>query len=74
MAIDPLNIARSIEAINKQLLDLCNELIDAEAGTEQAEALDAVANAILFLENYLYPEWSTDLDEDIYLDDDENSA
>jgi hypothetical protein len=69
--MDKVQVARDIETINKQLLDLCNELMGAQPGTEQAEALNAVANAIMFLENYLYPEYHTDLDEDLHLDDGE---
>jgi len=40
----------------------------AEPGTEEAEALSAVADAVVALELYLYPEfrWS---DEEKYLDD-----
>lgn len=69
--MDKLAIAREIETINQKLLDLCYKLIGAEPGTEEAEALNAVANAILPLENYLYPDAYTDTDEDIFMDDGE---
>jgi hypothetical protein len=39
--------------------------MDAETGTEEYDALVAVSNAILYLENYLYPTFATDADEDI---------
>jgi hypothetical protein len=43
----------------------------AEPGSNQAEALNAVADSIMYLENYLYPESATWSDEDLYLDDGE---
>jgi len=69
--MDKVQIAREIETINEELLQLIDKLIGAEPGTEQAEALNAVANAILFLENYLYPDLATAIDEDVHLYDDE---
>lgn len=67
--MDKVQIAREIETINEQLLELCNKLMGAEPGSEEAEALNAVADAILPLENYLYPDFYTESDEDFYLDD-----
>jgi hypothetical protein len=69
--MDELKITREIETINKQLLDLLDKLMGVEQGTEDSEALNAVANAVLFLENYLYPESATWFDEDLCLDDGE---
>ena len=69
--MDKVQFARELEAINSQLLKLCYNLMGAEPGTEEAEALDTVADAIMCLENYLYPEVATWLDEDICLDDGE---
>lgn len=69
--MDKVDIAREIETINGLLLDLCYKLIGAEPETEQAEALDVVADAIMSLENYLYPDATVWSDEDLYLDDGE---
>lgn len=69
--MDKVQIARSIENINKQLLELCDKLMGAEYGTDEAEALNVVCNAINYLENYLYPEYDTWSNEDLYLDDGE---
>ena len=69
--MDKVQIARKIETITEELLSLVDELIGAEPGTEESEALCAVANAILFLENYLYPDMATLIDEDLHLDDGE---
>jgi len=69
--MDELKITREIETINKQLLELLDKLIGVGQGTEDSEALNAVANAVLFLENYLYPESATWFDEDLCLDDGE---
>jgi hypothetical protein len=66
--IDRLELVRDIERANKDLLAICNRLMGAEPGTEEAEALSAVADAVACLELYLYPEsrWS---DGEMYLDD-----
>ena len=66
--IDRLELVRDIERANKDLLAICHRLMGAEPGTEEAEALSAVADAVVALELYLYPEfrWS---DEEKYLDD-----
>lgn len=68
--IDRLELVRDIERANKDLLAICNRLMGAEAGTEEAHALTAVADAVACLELYLYPEsrWS---DGEMYLDDGE---
>lgn len=66
--IDRLELVRDIERANKDLLAICNRLMGAEPGTEEMEALTAVADAVASLELYLYPEsrWS---DGEMYLDD-----
>ena len=66
--IDKLQMVREIEEANRTLVNICYSLMGAEPGTEEAEALNAVADAIAVLEQYLYPEsrWS---DADIYMDD-----
>jgi hypothetical protein len=66
--IDRLELVRDIERANKDLLAICNRLMGAEAGSEEAEALSAVADAVACLELYLYPEsrWS---DGEMFLDD-----
>lgn len=66
--IDKLELVRDIERANKDLLAICHRLMGAEPGTEEAEALSAVADAVACLELYLYPEsrWS---DGEMYLDD-----
>jgi hypothetical protein len=69
--MDNVKIAREIETINELLLKLCYDLMGAEPGSEEAEALNAVADAILPLENYLYPEIATWANEDLCLDDGE---
>lgn len=68
--IDKLELVRDIERANKDLLAICHRLMGAEPGTEEAEALSAVADAVACLELYLYPEsrWS---DGEMYLDDGE---
>jgi hypothetical protein len=68
--IDRLELVRDIERANKDLLAICHRLMGAEPGTEEAEALSAVADAVAALELYLYPEsrWS---DGEMYLDDGE---
>ena len=69
--MDKVQFVRELETINSQLLKLCYELMGAAPGTEEAEALDTVSDAIMCLENYLYPEVATWSDEDIFLDDGE---
>jgi hypothetical protein len=64
--MDKLTLVRRIESINQELLEVCNVVMDAEMGSEAYEALVAVSNAISFLENYLYPTFATDADEDIF--------
>jgi hypothetical protein len=66
--IDRLELVRDIERANKDLLAICHRLMGAEPGSEEAEALNAVADAVVALELYLYPEfrWS---DDETYLDD-----
>jgi len=66
--IDRLELVRDIERANKDLLAICNRLMGAEPGTEEAEALSAVADAVACLELYLYPEsrWT---DGEMFLDD-----
>lgn len=68
--IDKLELVRDIERANKDLLAICNRLMGAEPGTEEAEALSAVADAVACLELYLYPDsrWT---DGEMYLDDGE---
>ena len=68
--IDRLELVRDIERANKDLLAICHRLMGAEPGTEEAEALSAVADAVACLELYLYPEsrWS---DGEMFLDDGE---
>jgi len=63
--MDKLTLVRRIESINQELLEVCDSVMDAETGTEEYDALVAVSNAILYLENYLYPTFATDADEDI---------
>jgi len=63
--MDKLTLVRRIESINRELLDVCDLVMDAEMGTEEYDALVAVSNAILYIENYLYPTSATDADEDI---------
>lgn len=67
--MDKVKIAREIETINEILLNFCYDLMGAEPGSDEADALNAVADAIMSLENYLYPEVATWSDEDLYLDD-----
>lgn len=67
--MDKVELVREIEEANRALLNICYSLMGAEPGTEEAEALNAVSNAIMFLENYLYPEIASWSDEDIYMDD-----
>ena len=69
--MDKVKIAREIETINEILLNFCYDLMGAEPGSDEADALNAVADAIMSLENYLYPEVATWSDEDLYLDDGE---
>jgi hypothetical protein len=66
--IDKLELVRDIERANKDLLAICHRLMGAEPGTEEAEALSAVADAVACLELYLYPEsrWT---DGEMFLDD-----
>jgi hypothetical protein len=68
--IDRLELVRDIERANKDLLAICNRLMGAEPGSEEAHALQAVADAVAALELYLYPEsrWS---DGEMFLDDGE---
>ena len=63
--MDKLTLVRRIESINQELLEVCDSVMEAEMGTEEYDALVAVSNAILYLENYLYPTSATDADEDI---------
>jgi hypothetical protein len=72
MKMDKVELVRLLEEANAKLLLILSDLMDSEPGTEEAEALNAVANAVLCLENYLYPEDFTWSDEDIYLDDEED--
>ena len=63
--MDKLTLVRRIESINQELLEVCDSVMEAEMGTEEYDALVAVSNAILYLENYLYPTFAADADEDI---------
>lgn len=66
--IDKMQMVREIEEVTRTLVNICYSLMGAEPGTEEAEALNAVADACNILELYLYPDssWS---DNDIYMDD-----
>ena len=66
--IDRVKLVVDIHRINKDLLGICNQLMGSEPGSEEAIALQAVADAVVSLESYLYPEsrWS---DDEKYLDD-----
>jgi len=65
---DLLRIVSDIHRANRDLLDICNRLMGAEPGSEEAHALTAVADAVACLELYLFPEsrWS---DDEKYMDD-----
>ena len=66
--MDKVEFVREIEEANRTLVNICYSLMGAEPGTEEAEALNAVADACNILELYLYPDsrWS---DDDVYMDD-----
>lgn len=68
--MDKVELRSDIEQATRTLLNICYSVMDAEPGTEEAEALNAVSNALMFLENYLYPEIASWHNEDIYFDDD----
>jgi hypothetical protein len=68
MIVDRVQMVVDIQRLNRELLAVCHRLMGAEAGSEEAHALTAVADAVACLELYLYPEsrWS---DDEKYLDD-----
>jgi hypothetical protein len=69
--MDQITLTRKIEAANRQLLEINDYLMGVVDRGETYEAFKAVTSAILALENYLYPDYATGVDEDIFFDDGE---